>query len=172
MVDDEDVDGDFLRNELEAELLLQGGEEIGEVGVREAGCGVGELDVVVAGDAGFVDDMATGGNLQQRCETAKIHLPGPEFVLENLAADKFSFRVCGICLLAWLKRVWMQLEASLGDDQGVARDEFLLPMSDQVEAIFQEIMQQRLHLLAREAGVSFNLGGDVVELRVEPTRSA
>ena len=57
--------------------------------------------------------------------------------MENLAARLFCFRVCGIYLLAWLKRVWMHLEPTLGDDQGVARDEFLLPMSDEVEAIFQ-----------------------------------
>src|ERR1035438_7601819 len=45
-VDDEEVDGDFFGLELEAELLLEGGEEVGEAGVGVVGGGVRECEVV------------------------------------------------------------------------------------------------------------------------------
>src|SRR5581483_8477116 len=61
VVDDENVDRAFGGFELEAELLLEGGEEIGRVVVVRGRSVVGsplEIDVVHTGEAGFVDDVA------------------------------------------------------------------------------------------------------------------
>ena len=70
VVDDEVIDGDFLGHEFEAELLLEGGEDIGEVGVRRiAGrvfWGKIQVEVVRALKPGPVDDRTFDWSLEYK----------------------------------------------------------------------------------------------------------
>ena len=127
VVDDEDFDGDFLWDELEAELLLHGGEDVGEVGVGIVGGGKFKGDVVGATQPGSVDDRTFDWTLEYVDKRLYRIVPESDLVASDHSMERCSF-------------VWLKFGAAFCDDQRVSGDDLLFTMNGQVEALLQQIL--------------------------------
>lgn len=156
VVDDEGLNGHLLGDELEAELLLEGGKEVGKAGVGVVGGGVGEGEVVVAGQASFIDDGLACPVGENAGDVLGVHVPDVEAVGEYLREG--------------LAIVFAGLEpgAAFGDNQFEAGSHFGFAMKYEMETLFQQALQHRPHLFEGELLVSLDFGGDVVLLRFHP----
>ena len=158
MVDDEHLYGDFFGFEFEAELFLEGGEDGGEVGVGVA-VGVVEFDVVVALDAGFVEDGAAYGADESSGEGVDLGVLEAELAGEDVSVGGSSFGD-------------VELWSAFGDDEDVAGEIAGLAVRDEVEALLEELLEERLELFVGEVCSVGGFGVDVEELGVEPVGCA
>jgi hypothetical protein len=157
VVDDENVGGRFDGFELEAQLLLDGGEEAGG-GVGFGGVGLvgGEFqgEVVAAGEVGLVDDGA--GEFE-------LHLEGE--VAHGVALEVEDPLIAGAAamLVGWGVGVDRgEFRAAFGDGDGVDGEIALLAMELEVEAVGEEFLDHGLKL----ADVGLTVGvGDSVDIK-------
>jgi len=136
VVDDDDFDGIFGGNKLEAELLMDEGEERGTVGVAQR-CGGGlEGDVVDAGDASTIEngeiDAAEFGKLLGEF--------GDRCIGEDEASvDDAGKGVARIGGRQFARFVWRQPGSTFSNNEFVDRGLLLFAMQLETETSGEEI---------------------------------
>jgi hypothetical protein len=173
MIDNEGLDGTPGGLEAESELLLKGGEERCDARVGRRGRQVSaklafvrsplEVEVVSAGQAGFVDDGAVeDGALQHGDEVSHGCVSrGHQNALWVNGADESRLLCCGSCARPQFRTAFGNFERVEGENLG-------LMMEGQLEPVGQEGAQHGHLLVVRGLGFTGGEGQDVVVIRFDP----